>query len=191
MSFTASCLRCRETAVIASLFLQLANWNKVHDEVLQQNILQIRATSSQQRIFREIKHCLEYLTSDEIQILANNNSSDAGTILWLAVCRSYQFIGEFAQEVIHEKYVTFQKSIDDSDYSLFFERKCSLHPELMALKDTTRKKIKQNLFKLLRECTIIGHKNEILASYFSREVFELLSPNDFIFYPTREKGAGR
>ena len=74
---------------------------------------------------------------------------------------------------------------------MFFERKCSLHPELMVLKDTTRKKIKQILFKLLRECAVIGHDNEILASYFSREVFRLLSPDDFMYFPTREKGAGR
>ena len=191
MSFTASCLRCRETSVIASLFLRLADWNKVHDEVLQQNILQIRTASSQERIFREMKHCLECLTTEEMQILADNNSSDAGMILWLAVCRCYKFIGEFAREVIHEKYVTFQKSIDDSDYALFFERKCSLHPELMVLKDATRKKIKQILFKLLRECAVIGHDNEILASYFSCEVFRLLSPDDFMYFPTREKGVGR
>ena len=189
MSFTASCLRCRETAVIASLFLRLADWNKVHDEVLLQNILQIRTLSSQQRIFREIKHCLDCLTSEEMRILANKNSADAGVILWLAACRCYKFIGEFAQEVIHEKFVSFQKNIDDSDYTLFFERKSSLHPELLAMKDSTRKKIKQMLFKLLRECSIISHDNEILATYFSREIFRLLSPDDFLFYPTRENGA--
>ena len=189
MSFTASCLRCRETSVIASLFLRLADWKEVHDEVLRHNVLQIRTASSQRRFFTEIKHCLECLTAEEMQILASKNSADAGVVLWLAVCRCYKFIGEFAQEVIHEKYVSFQKNIDDSDYALFFERKSSLHPELLAMKDSTRKKIKQMLFKLLRECAIIGHDNEILATYFSREIFRLLSPDDFLFYPTRENGA--
>ena len=61
MSFTSSSLRCRESAVIADLFLRLSDWDAVCNEVLSQNILQLNTVSSQKRIFSEIKLRLKHL----------------------------------------------------------------------------------------------------------------------------------
>lgn len=189
MSFTSSSLRCRESAVIAALFLQLSDWDAVYNEVLSENILRLNAVSSQKRIFAEIKLRLKHLNLQELKILATNDSVDGEVMLWLAVCRAYAFIGEFAKEVIHEKYVSFQKTIDFCDYDLFFEKKSILHPELNNLTVSTQGKLRQVVFKLLRESNIIGRNNEILATYFSPTISQLLPADDWGYFPTSQYGA--
>ena len=189
MSFTSSSLRRRESAMIAELFLRLSDWDAVCNEALSQNILQLNTVSSQKRIFSEIKLRLKHLSPSELQILAANDSSDGEIILWLAICRCYTFIGEFAKEVIHEKYVSFQKTVDVCDYDLFFEKKSILHPELTELTNSTQAKLRQVIFKLLRESNIIGRNNEILAAYFSPAVFQLFTAEDCGYFPTNQYGA--
>ena len=191
MSFTTSSLRRRESAIIADLFLRLSDWNVVCNEILSQNILQLNTVSSQKRIYAEIKLRLKHLSTSELQILANDDPANSETILWLAICRSYSFIGDFAKEVIHEKYISFQKSIEDCDYELFFEKKSTLHPELNELTDMTRKKIRQIVFKLLRECNILGRNNEILAFYCSPELRSSLKTDELGYFPTNEYGVAR
>lgn len=191
MSFTASSVRRRESAIIAELFLRHADWDAVYNEVLSDNILQLNSISSQKRIYAEIKLRLKHLTTSELQILANDDPSNSEAILWLAICRTYSFIGDFAKEVIHEKYISFQKSIEDCDYELFFEKKSTLHPELNELTDMTRKKIKQIVFKLLRECNILGRNNEILAFYCSPELRSSLKTDELGYFPTNEYGGIR
>ena len=191
MSFTSSSLRRRESAIIADLFLRLSDWNVVCNEILSQNILQLNTVSSQKRIYAEIKLRLKHLSTSELQILANDDPANSETILWLAICRSYSFIGDFAKEVIHEKYISFQKSIEDCDYELFFEKKSTLHPELNELTDMTRKKIRQIVFKLLRECNILGRNNEILAFYCSPELRSSLKTDELGYFPTNEYGVAR
>ena len=191
MSFTSSSLRCRESAIIADLFLRLSDWNAVRNEVLSQNILQLNTASSQKRIFSEIKSRLKHLSSPELQILATNVSNDGEVILWLAICRCYTFIGEFARDVVHEKYISFQKTVDICDYDLFFEKKSILHPELNDLTAATQGKLRQVVFKLLRESNIIGRSNEILATYFSPAISQLLTTDDFGYFPTSRYGASQ
>lgn len=191
MSFTASSVRRRESAIIAELFLRYADWDAVYNEVLSDNILQLNSISSQKRIYAEIKLRLKHLSTSELQILANDDPSNSEAILWLAICRSYTFIGDFAKEVIHEKYISFQKSIEDCDYELFFEKKSSLHPELNKLTDQTKKKIKQIVFKMLNECGILGRKNEILAFYCPSELRTMLKAEELGYFPTNEYGVAR
>ena len=191
MSFTSSSLRCRESAIIADLFLRLSDWNAVRNEVLSQNILQLNTASSQKRIFAEIKLRLQYLTSQELQILAAHDSADGEVMLWLAICRCYTFIGEFAREVVHEKYISFQRTVDICDYDLFFEKKSILHPELNALTAATQEKLRQVFFKLLRESNIISRNNEILATYFSPAISQLLTTDDWGYFPTSRYGASQ
>jgi hypothetical protein len=149
----------------------------------------LNTVSSQKRIFSEIKLRLKHLSPSELQILAANDSSDGEIILWLAICRCYTFIGEFAKEVIHEKYVSFQKTVDVCDYDLFFEKKSMLHPELTELTNSTQAKLRQVVFKLLRESNIIGRNNEILAAYFSPAVSQLFTAEDYGYFPTNQYGA--
>ena len=188
MSFTSSTLRRRESAIIAEMYLRLLDWAAVYSEVLSQNVLQLNAVRSQKRIFAEIKLRLTHLTSHELQILAANDSADAEVILWLAICRTYAFIGEFAKEVIHEKYVSFQRTVDICDYNLFFEKKSILHPELNELTDSTQEKMRQVIFKLLKESSIIDRNKEILATYLSPAVSPLLTAEDRGYFPINQYG---
>lgn len=178
ISFTSSSLHRRESTIIAELFLRLSDWDAVGNEVLSQNILQLNSVSSQKRIFAEIKSRLKHLSNQESQVLANKDLSDGEVILWLATCRCYTFIREFAKEVIHGKYVPFQKTVGVCDYDLFFENKSILQSELNELINSTQGKLRQVIFKLLRESNIISRNNEILATYFSPAVSQLFTSKD-------------
>jgi hypothetical protein len=72
-------------------------------------------------------------------------------LLWLAVCKRYAYIREFSVEVLNEKYLRLDYELTEFDYDVFFSRKADWHIELDKLTDSTRKKLKQVLFRMLRE----------------------------------------
>src|SRR6266404_4752627 len=57
---------------------------------------------SARRSIREIVNRLKRLSEEELQLLLEGERSEQVALLWLAACRAYRFIGEFAVEVLNE-----------------------------------------------------------------------------------------
>ncbi len=54
--------------------------------------------------------------------------------MWIAMCRYYAIVGEFAGEVLKKHYFTGNTHLDFEDYDRFIADKATWHPELEAVK---------------------------------------------------------
>jgi len=179
MSFTTGGLFLKESVRLTELFLQLEDWKLVKAKVLEENVLQTRKQSTTQRIYREITQRLRTLDTDEIEFLLLGTAKDQTCILWVAICRYYKFINDFAVEVLHERYVTRKTRIDNSDFDLFFSDKAEWHPELERIKPSTMQKLQQVLFRIMREAGLLSNENQIIPALLSKEFLTLLCQNDY------------
>ena len=189
MSFTTGSLFHRESVELAVLFLDQGDWNAVRDQVLSGNLLQARTLNTLKRVCREIISRLKTLGPREIELLSHGSAQEQGYLLWIAVCRRYKFIADFAIEVIRERFISLKIDLHYEDYDSFFNRKSEWHPELDEIQPTTRNKLRQVLFKILREADILTADNTIHAAMLSPRLLEAIphgSHQDILVFPAFE-----
>lgn len=107
------------------------------------------------RQFRELKHRVKTLTTEQIDILATGNLDQQKQIIHLALCKTYRFYSDFVTEVLAEKVQLYDYSITDLDYNSFISKKKVDHPELENLAPTTQKKVKQVMYRMLGQVELI------------------------------------
>lgn len=189
MSFTTGGLFRNESLKLIFLYLELGNWDAVRDKVCEQNILQARTINSLRRVTREIISRLKTLSSNEINLLSNASRQEQGYLLWLAVCRRYRFIAEFSIEVLHERYISLKTDLSYDDFDSFFNKKSEWHPELDEIRPTTRQKLRQVLFKMLKEADLLSPEYNINAAMLSRDIIRAIpveNRQDILFFPVFE-----
>lgn len=189
MSFTTGGLFHQESVKLSLLFLELGDWNAVRDRVLSDNLLQARTLNTSKRVCREIISRLRKLDPREIDLLVHSSTQEQRYLLWVAACRRYKFIADFAVEVVRERYISLKYDLHYEDYDSFFNRKSEWHPELDEIRPTTRKKLRQVLFKILREADLLTADNTINSAFLSSrllEVISLCSRQDIMVFPVFE-----
>ena len=194
MSFSTGGLFIQESVVIAEAFQDSRDWKQARDLVLNQNLLQARTESSLKRTAREATFRLQRLDNEELDFMVSAQPEDQAYLLWLAVCRYYQFIGEFALEVLHDRYVTLKGDVNHIDFDLFFDRKAEWDDDLAKITDSTRGKLRQVLFRMMREAGLLDHDFAILPALFGPQLFKLISQknsDEFTFFPTSENALKR
>ena len=161
LSFTTGALLYHESVKLAELYFDLGAWPTVRTQVLDQNLLQARTLSTAKKICREIISRLKLLTPDEMEILVDGTTQEQGHMLWLAVCKRYRFIFDFATEVLREKFLHLDLELTYEDYDTFFNAKAQWHDDLARLTETMQTKIRQVVFKMLREADLLTRDNTI------------------------------
>jgi hypothetical protein len=107
------------------------------------------------REFRELKHRVKTLTPAEIEILADGDPTERNQITHLALCKTYGIYHDFVTEVLTEKVQVFDHTLTEMDYNSFISKKKMDHPELDKLAESTQKKVKQVIYKMLHQVGII------------------------------------
>ena len=189
MSFTAGALFHQESVSVAELYLKQGDWNKVRDEAIARNLLQARTTNSARRICREICPRLQQLNKDELAVLGAGDHQEQAYLLWLAVCRRYRFIYDFSVEVIRERLLTLRYELSYDDYDAFFNAKMEWHEELESITATTRNKLRQVMFKMLREAALLNTDNAIVPALLSARLMNVISSHrqqDLRVFPISE-----
>lgn len=189
MSFSMGGLFYKESLNLTALYLETCDWSFVLDKVIAENLLQSRTLSTLKRVCREVISRLKMLNSDELQFLLEGNHQEQAYLLWLAVCRRYQFIADFAVEVLRERYISLKADLTYDDFDFFFNRKSEWHLELDEITPATRGKLRQVLFKILREADLLAANNMINAAMLSPTLLELIrqgGPRDVLYFPAFE-----
>jgi len=163
-----------ESVKIAEAFITLGNWDLVKQNNREDNLLQSRTVSRNKRVFYELSKRLQLLSNDQLALLVEDNIQDQKYLLWFVVCKRYQFIFEFAIEVLHEKFLGMDYQLSDLDYDSFFNRKVDWHPELNELTASTKYKLKQVLFKMMQESGIISEDRVIITALLSQKLMDLI-----------------
>jgi hypothetical protein len=183
MSFTVGSLLAKETLLLVDLYVKNQDWTKAKKETIEKNILQAAKISSCQRIVTELYSRLKLLNKEEIDVLTDGTSLDRLHILWLAFCRKYQFAHNFASEVIRNKIHNYNYQLDDSDFNLFFDAKELIYPELEKIPEKRKNKLRQVLFRSLREANLIDQNQKIKAFLPSSTLITTLNKNDLVIFP--------
>jgi excisionase family DNA binding protein len=189
MSFTTGSLFHQESVKLAELYLDLSDWNSVRNKVIAENLLQTRTLNTLKRVCREVVSRLKTLSSRELEFLIEANHQEQAYLLWLAVCRRYRFIADFAVEVLRERYITLKTDLTHEDFDSFFNRKSEWHLELDEIAPATRNKLRQVLFKILREADLLTANKLINAPMLSPRLLELIhqgSQMDILYFPVFE-----
>jgi hypothetical protein len=186
LSFTSGSLLLLDSLIIASLYLEEEDWESVNKKVIAENLLQSRTLRTLKTICSEIILRLKMLREPELRFLVDASRQEQGYVLWIAVCRRYTFIGDFAVEVLRENYITHKFKLTYDDYDSFFYRKSEWHPELEKISLKTGKKLRQVLFKMLRDADLLSTDRHINAAFFSHELKNLIARDekrDLMYFP--------
>lgn len=186
MSFTVGGLLLHESCLFVSLFHQLLDWHAVQQKALTQNTLQIRTVEGRKRVGREVAARLMMLSQRELEYFIKSSAQEQGYLLWLAVCRRYRFIAEFAEEVLREHFIRMNDKVDKKEYDAFFNNKAEWHSNLDTLTQATRKKLRSVLFRILQEANLIIVDGTIQPLLFSSNLLSLISQEDnheLVYFP--------
>lgn len=187
LSFTSGALLAREGQVVAAVYLDSRDWKATRARVVDGNLLQARTTSSLIRLARETVQRLAALGDDEIELLAEGSPTEQHHLMWAAACRRYALIGDFAEEVLRERFLLMTPTLDLEDFERFITGKSLWHPELEGLKPSTRQKLRQTLLQMLGEAGLRTDAGDIVPAVMSERVAEVLdrrTPSDIRYFPT-------
>ena len=188
LSFTTGTLLSREAALLAPLYVQHRGWETARRLALESNVLQVRTHSTGIRLVRETVKRLSVLTDDEVALLAEVTASERSNLMWAAACRRYELIGEFAEEVLRERFLLLAPTLDHQDFDSFVRSKALWHEEVAEIKDSTLRKLRSNVFRMLKEAGLLSVAGRIMPALLSERLSVALgshTPSDLRFFPIR------
>lgn len=194
MSFGTGGLFINESVVVARLHVAGADWESTLVAAQESGAFPVRKASSARRSIREIVNRLKRLSSDELALFIKGDRSEQAALLWLAACRAYRFIGEFAVEVLGDRFLSLRTDLTYDDFDTFLSAKEEWSPKLAALSASTRAKLRAVLFRLMREAEILSQDNRILGAILSPRVLAVIqagNPDELRYFPGAERQSGR
>ncbi len=195
MSFATGGLLLNESVEVARLHNPSETWDMTLRLALEKGVTSLPKISSRQRTLREIVNRISTLDEQELEYLAKSlDRQDQQALLWLASCRAYRFIREFAIEVLHERFMSFQLDLPLDSFDVLFSAKAEWDEGLAGVSPTTRVKLRQVMFRMMREANVITNDNRILSAYVSPRIKLMLAekyPWDLILFPglTHDRGS--
>ena len=186
LSFGTGNAYINESNLILKKYLENKDWKETEKYSIENNILQTNSLSSAKRILREISLRLKSLSNEEQEFFIRSNYVDQSILIWISICRTYNFIGDFSSMIILEKFNSYQLDLDYNDFNYFYDQQKVFHEELNLLKDSTRKKLRQVIFRIMKDLNMISKAKEItplLPSIDLKEVSKLTRKDLKLFLP--------
>ena len=118
-------------------------------------------------------------------------------MMWAAACRRYSLLGEFAEEVLRERFLLLAPTLDHGDFDSFVRTKAMWHEELAELKESTYRKLRSNVFLMLHEAGLLDEAGTIMPTVLTGRLADALgerATSDVRFFPTSDPvrpGSGR
>ncbi len=192
LSFTTGALLAREAALLAPVYIEQRDWEQVRALAVRGNLLQARTHRTGVRLASETVQRLSALADSEVDLLIEATASERAHLMWAAACRRYEFIGEFAEELLRERFLLLASTLQYQDFDSFFRTKALWHEELAEIKDSTLQRLRSNVFKMLREAELLSKAGDIMPAVLSARVAAALSarsPSDLRFFPIPQNAA--
>tara|TARA_R110000787_G_scaffold136062_6_gene248463 strand:- start:6242 stop:6826 length:585 start_codon:yes stop_codon:yes gene_type:complete len=179
MSFTTGGLFLNESVKVAQLHRDGEPWRDTAKRALDRGTTALPKSVSNSRSLREITNRLRTLTEQERRFLCEHaDRTDQQALLWLATCRAYRFVGEFAEDVIRDRYLAYQMDLPLSAFDIAFDNKAEWDEGIANLSASTRRKLRQILFRIMREAGILSQDHRIQASILSTRLKQMINDNN-------------
>lgn len=185
LSFTTGAALIHESAIVAGIYAELQSWPEVRAKLMAENSFQSRTESTLKKLYGEVSKRLKHLTDDQLNLLAKGTDEQKKALVWLAICRQYQFIYDFTIEVIIPQYEAARFLLTHEDYDAFFNAKAEWHDNLDSVSRQTRSKARQVVFKMLRECGLVSDGNELIHQKLDEHLSHVIgkTSDDLRLYP--------
>lgn len=185
LSFTTGAALIHESVLVAGIYTELRSWPKVRAKLMAENSFQSRTENTLKKLYGETSRRLKYLTDDQLTLLAIGTDEQKKALVWLAICRQYQFIYDFTIEVIIPQYEAAHFLLAYEDYDAFFNAKAEWHDNLDSASRQTKSKARQVVFKMLKECGLISAENELIYQKLDEHLCQVIgkASDDLRLYP--------
>ena len=147
-----------ETKKVASLVLQGFKEFEIIDISIKDNIFQMKSESRKKEVASTILKRLKNLDGFLLGKLANGDLETSKQIVVYAIMKTDRLFFEFMSEVYRDKIILKEKYITDSDFNVYFERKCEQSDSVASWKEYTFYKIKQVVIRILFEAGFIKNQ---------------------------------
>ena len=183
LSFTAGALLPSEMAELARAYERLGDWDGVAKASRAEGLLGYQAAKTAERLGSELIGRLRELDAPLVDRLRICIPEERRMVAWVACCRHYSFVREFATEVVRERFLAGGDSVSRADYLSFFERKEAQHPELASVSESTRDKLRQVLFRMFVDAGILAKGGAIQPVSIPEPLLSLLDRADALCFP--------
>ena len=159
LSFTSATLRVEETVLLARFLSD--HRDGLASEVVPGDLFGNIKQSTHTRLIRELNLRLSHLSTDAISLLNHGTFPDQKNMCYLGILKTYPFIRHFVEKVLISNNEIFRTQVEEWQYRDFFNAEEMNHSELRKMSIESLKKIKRNMFTILREAEIISGIREI------------------------------
>lgn len=178
-------MRRSECVTVAQKYLELNDWKGVRAAINDDDILIIRSLSSRKRIGLEICKRLQNLNENELALLAESgDSSTEAALCWIAICRTYEFVRDFLDNVVAVRWAEGLGNLPQGSYETFYAEASLTHPELEKLSEGTRHRLRNQLFQMLREVDFVDGDDVLLAYLVPLSLDGCIDPGEHNYFPT-------
>ncbi len=188
MSFSTGGLFLNESLEVARLHEDGEAWEDTILRAMEEGTTSLPKSASNRRSLREISNRLRTLTDEERAYLVEEaDRSEQQALLWIATCRAYRFVREFAVEVVRERYLSYQLDLPLESFDILFEAKAEWDEGLAGLSRSTRLKLRQIMFRMMREAGIISEDDRIQTAIISTRLKHMIedhNPGELAFFPS-------
>jgi hypothetical protein len=140
--------------------------------------LQSRTESTLKKTYGEISRRLKTLSNQELDLLISTDELEQRQLIWLAICRYYNFINDFSIEVLSENFENGRYKVSKDDFDMFFNAKAEWNSNLDHILLQTKYKARQVLFRIMTECFLLNENKEIQSQNLSEELKDIMFSND-------------
>lgn len=189
LSFTTGRLFLQNASLAADMYGRVHDWGDVRATIDANNLLQSRASRSATRMSGELVQRLQELTDSEVELLSVAVVEERAHLMWVATCRRYALIAEFAEEVLRERFLQLAADVLPEHFDSFIRGKALWHGELSEVTPKTMQKLRSTTFLLMRDAGLTDDGGRIIPAVLSTRVFDEFvkqTPSDVRFFPTRQ-----
>jgi hypothetical protein len=189
LSFTTGGLLRAEAVAVAGVLLSVGDSGAARARVVEQNLVQQRTTASTVRVTREVLQRLTALPPAGVELVARGSVDDTRHVMWLAACLRYRLLREFGRDVVRERYASGWSVLTYEDFDTFWNVQASWVDALRDATDSTRVKLRQNTFRMLREAGLLSTDDRVLPvlpSPAGAEVIMATSPELLLSFPIND-----
>ena len=188
MSFSTGGLFLNESVEVARLHVEGEPWESTILRAMDEGATSLPKAASNRRSLREISNRLLTLTARERSyFLEEADRSDQQAFLWIATCRAYRFVREFAVEVVRERYLSYQLDLPLESFDILLAAKAEWDEGLAGLSRSTQLKLRQIMFRMMREAGIISADSRIqtaILSTYLKNMIEEKNPGELAVFPS-------
>ena len=154
LSFTAGGLLLEETDSLSS-YLNDKKIDLIKNEIVNNKYLKTNSESARMRIIHEIKTRYNAVGSDVFSLYQDLDQNEKKIFIFYTCLKTYRLVFDFIFDVVIERWLSGNKSLNIDDSLYFLDKKSSDHIEVENLADSTVKKIGSVMIKMLKDVGMI------------------------------------